>query len=44
MQEVHDTFGDVINGIECFKGTFSLQLKSDSKLYETPARHVAYAL
>ena len=34
MKEVHNTFGDVFNGIGCFKGTFSLQLKPDSKLYQ----------
>ena len=44
MQEVHNTFGDVFNGIGCFKGTFSLQHKPDSKLYQVPLRHVAYAL
>ena len=35
-QEVHNTFGDVFNGIGCFEGTFSLQLKPDSKLYQVP--------
>ena len=44
IQEEHNTFGDVFNGIGCFKGTFSLQLKPDSKLYQVPLRHVAYAL
>ena len=44
MQEVHNTYGDVFNGIGCFKGTFSLQLKPDSKLYQTPPRHVVYVL
>ena len=43
-QEVHSTFGDVLNGIGCFEGTFSLQLKPDSKLYQVPPRHVAYVL
>ena len=36
--EIHNTFGDVFNGIRCFKGTFSLQLKPDSKLYQVPLR------
>ena len=44
MQEIHDKFGNVFNGIGCFKGTFSLQLKPDSKPYQVPPRHVAYAL
>ena len=37
-------YGEVFNGIECFKGTFSLQLKPDSKPYQVPPRHIAYAL
>ena len=40
---IDNTFGDVFNGIGCFEGTFSLQLKPDSKLYQVPPRHVAYA-
>ena len=37
-------FGDVFNGIGCFKGTFSLQLKPDSKPYQAPPRCLAYVL
>ena len=44
MQRIHKVFGIVFNGIGCFKGTFSLQLKPDSKPYQAPPRHVAYAL
>ena len=44
MQKIHNTFGDMFNGIQCFRGTFSLQLKPDSKPYQAPPRHVAYAL
>ena len=44
MQEIQNTYGDVFNGIGCFEGTFSLQLKPDSKPYQVPPRHVAYAL
>ena len=44
MQKIHTRFGSVFNGIGCFKGTFSLQLKPDSKPYQAPPRHVAYAL
>ena len=43
-QKIHNTFGDVFNGIGCFKGTFSLQLKPNSKPCQEPPRHVAYAL
>ena len=43
-QRIHKRFGDVFNGIGCFEGTFSLQLKPDSKPYQVPPRHVAYAL
>ena len=44
MQRVHNVFGNVFNGIGCFEGTFSLQLKPDSKPYQAPLWHVAYAL
>ena len=37
-------FDNVFNGIGCFEGTFSLQLRPDSKPYLVPPRHVAYAL
>ena len=43
-QIIHDKFGDVFNGIGCFKGTFSLQLKPDSRPYQAPPRHEAYML
>ena len=44
MQKLYARFGNVFNGIECFKGTFSLQLKTDTKPYQAPPRHVAYVL
>ena len=44
MKEVHNAFGDIFNGIGCFKDTYSLQLKPDSKLYQVPPRNMAYAL
>ena len=43
-QRIHEMFGDIFNGIDCFKGTFSLQLKPDSKPYQATPRHVVYAL
>ena len=43
-QKIHNTYGNVFNGIRCFEGTFSLQLKPDSKPYQAPPRHMAYAL
>ena len=43
-QKIHNTYGDVFNGIGCFEGTFSLQLKPSSKPYEVPPRNEAYAL
>ena len=42
MQKIHNTFGDIFNGIVCFKGTFSFQLKPESKPYQVPTRHGAY--
>ena len=44
MWEIHNTFGDVFNGIGCFEGTFSLQLKPDSKPHQVPPRCVVYVL
>ena len=44
MQGIHMRFGNVFNGIGCFKGIFSLQLKPDSKPYQAPPRCVAYTL
>ena len=43
-QRIHKVFGNVFNGIGCFKGTFSLQLKPDSKPHQVPPRCVAYVL
>ena len=44
LTQIHKEFNNVFNGIGCFEGTFSLQLKPDSRLYQGPPRHVAYAL
>ena len=43
-QRIHETSGEVFNSIGCFKGTFSLLLQPDSKPYQAPLRHIAYAL
>ena len=43
-QQIHKDFDDVFNGIGCFEGTLSLQLKPDSKPYQAPLRHMAYTL
>ena len=44
-QRIHEIFGNIFNGIGCFKGTFSLQLKPDSKPYQVLTKaYVAYAL
>ena len=43
-QKINKTFRNVCNGIGCFEGTFSLQLKPDSKPYQAPPRCMAYAL
>ena len=43
-QRIYNLFDNVFNGIGCFEGTFSLQLKPDSKPYQAPPRCVAYAL
>ena len=44
MQKIHNTFGDVFNGIGCLEGTFSLQLKPDRKPYQVKPRCMAYML
>ena len=44
IQQIQKEFNDVFNGIGCFEGTFSLQLKLDSRPYQVPPRHIAYAL
>ena len=43
-QKIHDTFSNIFNGIGYFKGTFSLQLKLDSKPYQAPSsvHHMCY--
>ena len=41
---MHSEFGSVFTGIRCFKSTFLLKVKEDTKLYQVPPRHVAYAL
>ena len=33
-QQIHKDFDDVLNGIGCFEGTYSLQLKTDSRPYQ----------
>ena len=43
-QKIHNTFGNVFNGIGYFEGTFSLQLKPNSKPYQASPRCIAYAL
>ena len=43
-QRTHKEYGEVFNSIGCFEGTFSLQLKLDSKPYQVLPRHIAYAL
>ena len=44
MQQLQRDFIDVFTKIGCFDQTFSLQVKPDSKSYQVPLRHVAYAL
>ena len=42
--KIHNEFSDVLSGIDCFKGTFILQVKYGSQPYHMPPRRVAYAL
>ena len=43
-EQIQRDFEDVFNHRGCFDGMFSLQLKPDSKPYQAPLRHIAYAL
>ena len=43
-KQMHMGFEEAFMGIGCFEGTFSLQEKWNSKPYQAPSRHVAYAL
>ena len=43
-QQLLRDFKELFNGIGCFPGTFSLQVKPDSKPYQVPLRFVGYAL
>ena len=44
IQQLQRDFKDVFNGIGCFDGTFLLQVEPDSKPFQTPLEHIAYAL
>ena len=43
-QRIHEKFGNMFNGIRCFKGTYCLWVKPDSKPYQAPLRCIAYVL
>ena len=43
-QQLQRDFKDVCNGIGCFDGTFSLEVRPNSKPYQAPLRNIAYAL
>ena len=43
-KQLQSKFKDFCTGIGCFEGTFSLQVKADSKPYQAPPRYVAYLL
>ena len=43
-KQLQKEFEGVFNGIHCFDGMVSLQIKPDSKPYQVPSKHVAYVL
>ena len=43
-QKIYNEYRNVLTGIECFKGNFSLQVRDDTKPYQVLPRHVAYTL
>ena len=44
IQQPQTELKDVFNGIGCFYGTFSLEVKPDSKPYQGTPRHISYTL
>ena len=42
--KIHDEYNDMFEGIGCFKGTFSLQIKQNAKPYQALLRCAAYVL
>ena len=43
-QNIHNAYSNIFTGIGCFEGTFSLQLKPNSRPYQVPLRCSAYVL
>ena len=43
-QQIHNEFEDVFNDIGCLQGTFTLQLKTNSKPYQAPPWFVSHVL
>ena len=41
---MHNDNSGIFTRIGCFKGTFSLKIKDDAKVYQKPPKHVAYSL
>ena len=42
--KIHNEYSNVLKGNGCFKCTFSLQVKGNTKPYQVPLRHIAYTL
>ena len=40
-QQIHQDFDDVFNGVWCFEGIFSFQVKDGSQLYQAPPKKVS---
>ena len=43
-QKMHSEYSKVFTGIGCFKGTFSLQVKDNTKPCQVLPRYIAYTL
>ena len=44
MQKMQNEYSNVFTLISCFKGTFSLQVKNDTKPYHAFPKHIIYAV
>ena len=44
MMKIHNEFSNVFTSIDCFKGTFKLQVREGNHPYQAPPRRVAYTL
>ena len=42
--KIHNKYSNVFTGVMCFKGTFALLVRDDTKTYQALPRHIIYVL